>query len=114
MAGSQVDREESQLYQWCILRKGLGLCHGIGGNGYAFLFAWKGFRAWRRRETVEQPRDHEILTLIGMRHFETLLNVPDHPWSLFEGVLGFACYLMDVGLVVDGKEGMGFPGYDLS
>ena len=41
------------MWQRGLVRKGLGLCHGISGNGYAFLSA---FRATQNVEYLQQAR----------------------------------------------------------
>lgn len=41
------------MWQRGLVRKGLGLCHGISGNGYAFLSA---YRATQNVEYLQQAR----------------------------------------------------------
>ena len=36
-----VCRSAENVWQRGLLKKGLGLCHGISGNGYAFLSAYR-------------------------------------------------------------------------
>ena len=72
------------------LRKGSNLCHGTGGNGYAFLklFERTGDELWLERARafamhgIEQMRGDE-------REFGQLR------YSLWTGDLGFAIYLWD-------------------
>ena len=72
------------------LAKGSNLCHGTGGNGYAFLelHARTGSAHWLERarafamHAIEQTHDHA-------RRYGQMR------YSLWTGDLGFACYLRD-------------------
>ena len=77
-----------------LLGKGNGLCHGVAGNGYAFLAL--------HRVTGEQ---FFLYRARAFAHFclgqadsapKPVQRVPDYPGSLFEGSAGTACFLMDV------------------
>eukprot|EP00474_Spongospora_subterranea_P001455 CRZ01913.1 hypothetical protein [Spongospora subterranea] len=90
-----------------LLTKGLGLCHGIAGNGYAYLRA-------------DLDVDHGVNLIRSLAFAETgwesvqdLINVPDNPISLFEGLSGFICFLLDLILTLHSKPILGIPGYDL-
>lgn len=95
-----------------LLKKGLGLCHGISGNGYAFLALYRttGESKWlmRARHFAAFMAKH----LRTGRHnvFESaLLLQPDRPASLYEGLAGATCFLADV-LTPSTSY---FPGYEL-
>ena len=72
-----------------LLRKGLGLCHGIGGNGLSLLCCFSSTKSprWLRRAL--------LFALEGIRRHQQLLRTPDRPFSLFEGTAGFAVFLRD-------------------
>ena len=73
-----------------LLRKGLGLCHGVGGNGYALLAHWRAFG---------DPRSLRRATAFaswGAAHMTHLEAMPDRPHSLFEGLTGFGCFCLDL------------------
>ncbi|KAL8446790.1 hypothetical protein Emag_004551 [Eimeria magna] len=72
-----------------LLTKGLGVCHGIGGNGLSMLAAFRSSQQprWLRRAL--------LFALEGLRRHQQLLPVPDRPFSLFEGAAGFALFLRD-------------------
>lgn len=74
-----------------LLRKGPGICHGVAGNGYAHLLLYR------------LTGDHNHLYR-AMKFAEFLTNdsflqearSPDRPFSLFEGLSGTICFLIDV------------------
>ncbi|XP_063709681.1 lanC-like protein 3 homolog [Culicoides brevitarsis] len=74
-----------------LLLKGPGICHGIAGNGYVFLMMY--------RLTGDQKFLYRAI-----KFFEFLTNpdflkharTPDHPFSLYEGIAGTVCYLIDL------------------
>jgi Lanthionine synthetase C-like protein len=65
-----------------LLRKGLGLCHGIAGNAYAFLAL----------HAATGERGHLLRALrfasFAADNLTTLYSIPDHPASLFEVRIG--------------------------
>jgi len=81
-----------------LLRKGVGLCHGISGNAYVFLAL---HRAEKKR-SVNSAYDNEWLNMA--RHFTDfaiykfidLEHVPDNPYSLYEGAAGLCVLLLDM------------------
>ena len=98
-----------------LLRKGLGLCHGIAGNAYAFLALYRQsqdvqhlYRAWRFCEATWHP---EVLKAIGdtADPQRKVRGVPDSPWSLMEGSAGLICFYLD--LLQPGVSA--FPAYEL-
>mmetsp|Transcript_18950 Transcript_18950/g.39076 ORF Transcript_18950/g.39076 Transcript_18950/m.39076 type:complete len:475 (+) Transcript_18950:18-1442(+) len=96
-----------------LIRKGVGLCHGIAGNAYCFLSL---YRARKLRESQimtsqQQPNksssDHESksdewlqwadhFAMFAIEHFDYLKDIPDHPYSLFEGAAGLITLLHDL------------------
>ncbi len=88
---------------------GLGLCHGISGNAYCFLSLYRGRRIWERRrrgstigggtlsdEAVEWLRWAHNFARFGLDNANELYQVPDHPYSLYEGISGFVLLLHDL------------------
>ena len=86
-----------------LLRNGVGLCHGISGNGYAHLalFRATGDPLYLRRA--------QHFAQFSMGALEELMDSPDHPYSMFQGLAGYVCYCADV-LHPDVSW---FPGYEL-
>eukprot|EP00927_Polykrikos_kofoidii_P031676 TRINITY_DN27199_c0_g1_i1.p1 TRINITY_DN27199_c0_g1~~TRINITY_DN27199_c0_g1_i1.p1 ORF type:complete len:421 (+),score=59.20 TRINITY_DN27199_c0_g1_i1:147-1409(+) len=69
--------------------KGLGLCHGTPGNGYALLVCYRatGDRLWLRRA--------QHFAVFAAEYEAQLLPLADRPFSLFEGVAGAVCFWAD-------------------
>jgi hypothetical protein len=98
-----------------LLVKGNALCHGISGNGYAFLALY--------RATLSEKWLYRALMFLDATFDEGVLraqaegndvqrdigNTPDHPYSLGEGGIGELCYAVDLCL----PEYSAFPGYEL-
>ncbi|GHP01886.1 hypothetical protein PPROV_000064300 [Pycnococcus provasolii] len=88
-----------------LLKKGVGLCHGVAGNGYALL-------ACSRLPSVEDEilaryahRARMFADWIVSDEGQSTYGVPDHAASLFEGLAGASCFVMDV----DDRGGAGLP-----
>lgn len=94
------------VWQRGLLKKGLGLCHGISGNGYVFLHLY--------RVTGEQKYLHRALqfSFFGMsdKCREEAWPQPSKPYSLFNGLCAAVCYLADLQSDV---QKYCFPGCDL-
>lgn len=74
-----------------LLRKGPGICHGVAGNGYVFLLLY--------RLTNEQKHLYRAAQFADfLTHDEFLqgANTPDRPMSLYEGLAGTICFLIDL------------------
>lgn len=74
-----------------LLRKGPSICHGIAGNGYVFLIMYRLtnnpkylYRAWQFAKFLTHPE------------FLRYARQPDCPFSLYEGVAGSVCFLIDL------------------
>lgn len=74
-----------------LLKKGPGICHGVAGNGYAFLLLYR---------LTEHPKHlHRALSFAKFMQTDQFVNearTPDCPFSLYEGVAGTACFLADL------------------
>ena len=71
-----------------LLRKGVGLCHGIAGNAYAFLALAKHDASF-----IAKAR---YFADFGLRSLRELEHVPDRPYSLFEGLGGLCALVIDL------------------
>jgi len=80
------------VWQRGLIKKGPGLCHGVAGNGYAFLHLYQvtGEDAWLYRAAMYG----EWLTELNRPD----QNIPDRPLSLFEGIAGAVHFLHDLTL----------------
>ncbi|CAG8796857.1 20051_t:CDS:2 [Cetraspora pellucida] len=82
-----------------ILKKGVtGLCHNTLGNAYTFLLAYL-----VTRDDIQLKRALALGLYGGEWEVETHkgeVRVPDHPWSLFEGLGGGVIYWSDLVFVL--------------
>eukprot|EP00747_Dinoflagellata_sp_TGD_P107972 gnl/TRDRNA2_/TRDRNA2_170279_c0_seq1.p1 gnl/TRDRNA2_/TRDRNA2_170279_c0~~gnl/TRDRNA2_/TRDRNA2_170279_c0_seq1.p1 ORF type:complete len:451 (+),score=64.71 gnl/TRDRNA2_/TRDRNA2_170279_c0_seq1:155-1354(+) len=73
-----------------LSEKGLGLCHGIPGNGYALLCLHRATQdnLWLRRA--------QHFAAFAVEKKRELAPLADRPFSLFEGLAGAVCFWVDV------------------
>jgi len=75
-----------------LLLKGPGICHGVAGNGYVFLILYR---------LTNNPkylyRALQFMNFLTHEEFLKHARVPDRPYSLFEGIAGTICFLIDLG-----------------
>ncbi|CAG9474814.1 G-protein coupled receptor, putative [Plasmodium vivax] len=90
------------IWERGLLFKGMGLCHGIAGNGIAFLYLYK--HTGERRWYIKALK----YALFCIKYFDRFYGVPDRPNSLFEGYAGLVVFLNFV-LRPDSTY---FPAYD--
>ncbi|KAL6041077.1 mRNA decay protein [Balamuthia mandrillaris] len=106
-----------------LLRKGVGLCHGISGNAYVFLYLYNVtkhkkylYRAWKFAEfELEKKEEAERRRYSKNRKDERaevhLWYRSSKPYSLFNGMCGAVCFYDDL-LLRDSSQAY-FPGCDL-
>lgn len=75
-----------------LLRKGPGICHGVAGNAYVFLLMYR---------LTGGDRKHLYRALCFRRFLESEQFLcesrePDCPYSLYEGLAGTVCFLVDL------------------
>lgn len=74
-----------------LLKKGPGTCHGIAGNGYVSLVMYR---------FTNNPkylyRAEKFAQFLSQNDFKRYTYRPDNPWSLYEGLAGTVCYLIDL------------------
>jgi lantibiotic modifying enzyme len=82
------------VWQRGVLKKGVGLCHGISGNSYAFLALYHSTKnpAYFQRALMFAEYALEWKTLTSNGTFAT----PDRPFSLFEGLGGLVMLWNDL------------------
>lgn len=74
-----------------LLYKGSGICHGVGGNGYVSLIMYR---------LTKNPK--YLYRALQFAHFLTRPEFlrharrPDRPFSLYEGLAGTVCFLIDL------------------
>lgn len=74
-----------------LLRKGPSICHGVAGNGYAFLVMYR-----LTKEPQYLYRAIQFAYFLDRDEFARYIRKPDCPWSLYEGLAGAVCYLVDL------------------
>lgn len=68
----------STIHVTCGSVQGVGLCHGIAGNGYSFLTL---FRATKDPTDLNRA---QLFAQLAAEKWQKLYSVPDSPASLFE------------------------------
>jgi hypothetical protein len=114
------------IYSQGLLRKGVGLCHGIGGSVFALLSVSRAFAAASRTEAEEDLAPQQSMKYLRQAahlalvatHWQELtrkgeIKLPDHPWSLYEGLAGICAAWAAVVEKVSGGDWSGMPGYEL-
>lgn len=78
------------IWERGLLRKGLGLCHGIPGNAYCFLQLYKHTNddLWLKAAIY--------FAKFAIEKIPELKDVPDRPNSLYEGIAGLAYFLTEL------------------
>lgn len=74
-----------------LLRKGPGLCHGVAGNGYVSLML---YRLTKRPKYLH--RAIKFAEFLQSTDFRENSRTPDRPFSLYEGIAGTVCFLIDL------------------
>jgi len=85
------ERASALIWQRGLLLKGPGICHGVAGNGYAFLLM---YRLTGKMDYLNMAKCFAIV--MCSPEFEEKARTPDAPYSLFEGVAGAVCFLADL------------------
>ncbi len=78
-------------WQKGLLKKGPGICHGVAGSGYVFLLLY--------RLTSDERHLYRALKFaefLFTEEFEKGSRRPDTPYSLYEGLAGTVCFLVDL------------------
>lgn len=102
------------VWQEGLVRKGLGLCHGVTGNAWPLLLLYVS-PSPRRFLRVLTPCSGDdanlsraLLFLLHATRLPPLCDeeelpyrTPDHPWSLFEGLAGAVCAWSEACVVVE-------------
>ncbi len=72
------------------LTKGSNLCHGTGGNGYAFLKLYR-----RTKDTLWLDRARQFAMTAIVQYHGSLVAVGRGRYSLWTGDVGLAIFLWD-------------------
>jgi len=88
-----------------LLKKGLGLCHGISGNCYVFLHIYK-----LNSDIEFYLKALKICEFSWSKEGRSTLNTPDDPYSLMNGIAGAVCLYTDLLFCASDPR---FPCFDL-
>ena len=78
------------IWQRGLLKKGYGICHGVAGNGYAFVHLYRS--TGDLKHLFRAAKFAEFCFAYGTHGCRT----PDRPLSLFEGLAGTVYFLSDL------------------
>lgn len=92
-------------YEYGLLRKGPGLCHGLAGNGWVMLAMLR-----LTRDPLWLLRACQFAQAIRSEGVRTMSRTPDRPWSLFEGRAGALAFL--AALCQDDPAAARFPFFE--
>lgn len=125
-AKEAMKRGAHLIYSQGLLRKGVGLCHGIGGSVFALLSVSRAFAAASHSEEEEDLSQQQSMQYLHQATHLALvatywqdltrngeMKLPDHPWSLYEGLAGMCAAWAAVVERVLGGHWSGMPGYEL-
>lgn len=84
-------RAADLVWQKGLLFKGPGICHGVAGNGYVSLVMYRFTKNPKYLHRAVKFADFLIRP-----EFLQYARRPDCPWSLYEGLAGTVCYLIDL------------------
>jgi hypothetical protein len=114
-----IRRGADLIYERGLLRKGLGICHGVAGSVYSLISASNALDS--SRDTPYLKKAVHLAQLASLAEHlvkDGEMGTPDRPWSLYEGLSGMCCAWTDVldcaGKVAENKveRASGMPGYD--
>lgn len=74
-----------------LLKKGPGICHGISSSGYTHLLL---YRLTKNQKHLH--RAYKCAQFLVDERFLSEARQPDRPFSLFEGLSGTICFLLDL------------------
>ena len=113
-----IRRGATLVHKRGLLRKGVGLCHGTAGSVYALLSASAAL------DTSDSSDRQFFVRAVHLAHLATFhrrmtasnqMSLPDHPWSIYEGLAGMCCAWAEVlHRLGSGTPHLssGMPGYD--
>jgi lantibiotic modifying enzyme len=114
-----VCRGADLIYERGLLRKGLGICHGVAGSVYALISASSVLdSASDTRYLKKAVHLAHLATMAGKFVKDGEMRTLDRPWSLYEGLAGMCCAWSDVlKCLAEAPEkrqakASGMPGYD--
>ncbi|GFO32197.1 LANC-like protein 3, partial [Plakobranchus ocellatus] len=74
-----------------LLTKGPGICHGVAGSGYVFLLLYR-----LTNDKKYLHRAVQFAQFLFTQEFQAGARTPDNPYSLYEGLAGTVCFMLDL------------------
>ncbi|KAF9488789.1 hypothetical protein BDN71DRAFT_1402742 [Pleurotus eryngii] len=105
---SVISKGASLIYRHGLLRKGVGLCHGVAGSVYALIAVASAVEHYNlsgaslsgsEGSPAHSPVEY-LARAVHLAHLATKyvelseegrMTTPDRPWSLYEGSAGMCC-----------------------
>lgn len=84
-------RAANLVWQKGLLLKGPCICHGVAGNAYVFLLMYR-----LTKDPKYLYRAEKFMEFLLNPHFLRYARTPDCPFSLYEGLAGTVCFLIDL------------------
>ncbi|KAJ7471310.1 hypothetical protein B0H11DRAFT_2041228 [Mycena galericulata] len=129
---ASVQAGATLVYRHGLLSKGVGICHGVAGSVFALLAVSDVLDRTRLSTgTKKKIGDEDNYYLRRAVHLAQLaaehesytergeMSVPEHPWSLYEGLAGMCCAWAEVLRRLNFTQGAGakfdrsgMPGFD--
>jgi membrane transport protein XK len=79
------------IWQRGLLKKGPGICHGVGGHGLCHLLLFR-----LTKDVKYLYRASKFFEFLNTQEFKTQARTPDRPFSLFEGLAGTVCFAIEI------------------
>eukprot|EP01127_Copromyxa_protea_P022823 TRINITY_DN8381_c0_g1_i1.p1 TRINITY_DN8381_c0_g1~~TRINITY_DN8381_c0_g1_i1.p1 ORF type:complete len:414 (-),score=46.44 TRINITY_DN8381_c0_g1_i1:60-1301(-) len=98
-----LEKAATIVFQQGLLTKGGSLCHGVSGNAYALLAVYN--------STSDVKYLHQVLCIVRAHYSQEFQEnqIPgDDPFSLYGGLSGMACLLIDL---LEDPTKASFPAY---
>ncbi|XP_062940694.1 lanC-like protein 3 [Cynocephalus volans] len=80
-----------RMWQKGLLKKGLGICHGVVGSAYVFLLLY-----WLTGNSKYIYQTQRFAQFLFTEEFKTGSRVLESIYSLYEGFSGTVCFLIDL------------------
>ncbi len=76
---------------YCVHFHSIGICHGVAGNAYVFLLL---YRLTKNEKYIFRAKVFAEFMITP--EFKRQARRPDSPYSLYEGLAGALCFLLDL------------------
>ena len=94
------------------MRKGVGLCHGISGNGFIFLSIYHAVSLSIMDDSEKFLNLAYSYANFALDNLEELEGIPERPYSLYEGLAGLVCLLLSLVETEYGVKSSMFPCFE--